>query len=730
MSELYDEYYFNHGCGRPYERSQEWLQLFARIADHIQQKIQPRTAIDIGCAFGFLVEALRERGIEAYGIDISEFAISKVHEDVRPFCWVGSATDPLPQSYDLIICIEVLEHLEPLEAEQAVANICHHTEDVIFSSTPFDFKEETHFNVQEPHYWAEHFARHGFFRDLAFDASFVSQWAVRYRKARDPFPRVISLYEQKMWRKDQENRTLRELAVSQRKELAQNEQQIEELRSRIDKDQEIIRQLSAENNELHSQASESAQTIDRLTAEVDMMRSQASECAQTIERLAAERDELSSRLAEREKTISYLSEERDKLFRTRAWRAVTLAWKVTGTLRHARRKGIDILRNVYRRAVPLQLRLKFKRYRDRLRKMLFSASGESCEPERRGHFTPRPPGHCKTEEAAMPCSPMTGARVSAGASYQPLEGDERFPMISVVSAVYNKVPSLFEFLMALKQQSYRGDVEVILVDDCSSDESGNLIRHLQEILSDNTFQIVLVANDRNMGNCYTRNRGIHHATGDILIIVDADCIFNHVFIEEHVKAHRLGYDVCIGPMGIESEDNDIGQYLEALEQDPNLVKEKMRLQYAKVPTSFLNCVTRNFSITRSFLQKMKEPLFDEAFSYSKHNSSGFGWEDIEMGCRLYKYGARIWFAEKAISVHKTHPPVISDSKKPPMSIRNFAKLLEKHPEILQLCPEWALEAYSKIDRWLLKYGYTENADAKRVASLIVEILGRAPDREM
>ena len=65
----YDAWYFRHCCGRPYERSPEWLEFFGRIADRIVADIGPRTVMDVGCAMGFLVEALRDRGVEAFGID-------------------------------------------------------------------------------------------------------------------------------------------------------------------------------------------------------------------------------------------------------------------------------------------------------------------------------------------------------------------------------------------------------------------------------------------------------------------------------------------------------------------------------------------------------------------------------------------------------------------------------------------------------------------------------------
>src|SRR3990172_936165 len=135
----FDAYYFAHGCGRPYQRDDEWLAFFGSIAARIVSDIQPRTVLDAGCAMGFLVEELRNRGVEAYGVDVSEYAIERVHPSVKPYCWRGSVTEELSQRYDLIVCIEVLEHMQAAEAEQAVANLCQHADDVLFSSTPFDY---------------------------------------------------------------------------------------------------------------------------------------------------------------------------------------------------------------------------------------------------------------------------------------------------------------------------------------------------------------------------------------------------------------------------------------------------------------------------------------------------------------------------------------------------------------------------------------------------------------
>ncbi len=143
--------------------------------------------------------------------------------------------------------------------------------------------------------------------------------------------------------------------------------------------------------------------------------------------------------------------------------------------------------------------------------------------------------------------------------------------------------------------------------------------------------------------------GIAASTGDVLVVVDADCLLNRDFVLRHVEAHAFDdCEVVVGAMNIETRGRDPLEVLAEHERDPGLALVHSELQDRTNKTSFLNCITRNFSIKR---EAIAEELFDPLFSYSADPASGFGWEDIEMGYRLYKRGARIKFVEEAFSVH-------------------------------------------------------------------------------
>ena len=195
----YYENIFLEENGGGYSDRDYWYPFFDRIAENIMMNYSPKTVLDAGCAFGYLVEALRARGVEAYGMDISDYAIGHTAKNIREYCAVGSIADEkypasFPEKFDLIVCIEVLEHIQPEEGEKAIRNFCLRSDRVLFSSTDIDISDVTHVNVQRKEYWARLFAKEGFFRDVQQRPGYVSPQADVYHKRID-IENVIQEYE-------------------------------------------------------------------------------------------------------------------------------------------------------------------------------------------------------------------------------------------------------------------------------------------------------------------------------------------------------------------------------------------------------------------------------------------------------------------------------------------------------------------------------------------------------
>lgn len=176
------QYYAQFGHGG-YQRNEFWLAEWKRIATKIVETLHPRDVLDVGCAMGMLVEALKDLGVqEVFGLDVSEYAISNARSDLKSVLKVGSLVTGGLIDADLITCIEVVEHLNEADGKKAVANMCRHANRILFSSTPDDTTEATHQNVRPKEYWNKLFEDNGFVPDNTYDASFLTAWATLYER--------------------------------------------------------------------------------------------------------------------------------------------------------------------------------------------------------------------------------------------------------------------------------------------------------------------------------------------------------------------------------------------------------------------------------------------------------------------------------------------------------------------------------------------------------------------
>lgn len=86
---------------------------------------------------------------------------------------------------------------------------------------------------------------------------------------------------------------------------------------------------------------------------------------------------------------------------------------------------------------------------------------------------------------------------------------------SIIVPVYNTERYLEKSIKSILNQSYR-DFEVLIIDDCSTDSSSEIVHSLQN------EKIKLFKNESNFGLSVSRNVGLQNATGDYILFVDSD----------------------------------------------------------------------------------------------------------------------------------------------------------------------------------------------------------------
>ena len=89
--------------------------------------------------------------------------------------------------------------------------------------------------------------------------------------------------------------------------------------------------------------------------------------------------------------------------------------------------------------------------------------------------------------------------------------------IGVIVPNYNSGTYIKKCLDSLLEQEYKVN-EIIVVDDCSTDESKKIVKEYTE-KNDN---IILLENEKNMGVSYSRNRGIENANSEYIMFCDSD----------------------------------------------------------------------------------------------------------------------------------------------------------------------------------------------------------------
>ena len=103
---------------------------------------------------------------------------------------------------------------------------------------------------------------------------------------------------------------------------------------------------------------------------------------------------------------------------------------------------------------------------------------------------------------------------------------KQMKLVSIVVAVYNAEKTLKKCVDSLLLQTY-GNIEIILVNDCSTDSSMSICR---QYCCDND-NVHLICNDSNSGVSFTRNVGIKNASGDYICFVDSDDYAEPNYIE-------------------------------------------------------------------------------------------------------------------------------------------------------------------------------------------------------
>lgn len=143
--------------------------------------------------------------------------------------------------------------------------------------------------------------------------------------------------------------------------------------------------------------------------------------------------------------------------------------------------------------------------------------------------------------------------------------EDQSPLVSVIIPNYNHARFFDERIQSVLGQTYQ-NIEVIILDDCSSDNSREVIEKYRS----NPKVVKIVYNDTNSGSPFRQwKKGMELATGDIVWIAESDDHCETTFLEELVKpltAHDDAFCFCRS-VKVDEDDKEFELCQQSLPED-------------------------------------------------------------------------------------------------------------------------------------------------------------------
>lgn len=164
----FDEDYFMRGQEKGVSNytNYSWMpEVTLKLADAIRGHLgikKSENVLDFGCAKGFLVRAFRERGIEAYGCDISEWAVENCDPMVKNYVMTPDKLESILETikdFNWIIAKDVLEHVPLTALESTVKSLLKIATTGMFIVVPLTSKDGGEFICPRDNQDATHAVR-------------------------------------------------------------------------------------------------------------------------------------------------------------------------------------------------------------------------------------------------------------------------------------------------------------------------------------------------------------------------------------------------------------------------------------------------------------------------------------------------------------------------------------------------------------------------------------------
>ena len=147
--------------------------------------------------------------------------------------------------------------------------------------------------------------------------------------------------------------------------------------------------------------------------------------------------------------------------------------------------------------------------------------------------------------------------------------------ITIIIPIYQVENYVVSCMQSVMDQSYSGDVECILVDDCGGDNSMPIAERFISQYSGN-IKFRIIHHRKNRGLSAARNTGIVAATGDYILFLDSDDTLAPDGIENLISPIKSkDYDVVVGDFRVIADGKELPRYSMNLQlEDGTVLKDE------------------------------------------------------------------------------------------------------------------------------------------------------------
>ncbi|HLX59490.1 MAG TPA: mycofactocin biosynthesis glycosyltransferase MftF [Ktedonobacteraceae bacterium] len=274
---------------------------------------------------------------------------------------------------------------------------------------------------------------------------------------------------------------------------------------------------------------------------------------------------------------------------------------------------------------------------------------------------------------------------------------ETWPGVSIIIPTYNRALQLERCLSSLLQVDYPpACLEIIVVDDASSDETGATLERFVEKCKTKGIPLRIVRHTGRRGVAISRNSGAEQARMEVLAFIDSDCVATSAWLKELTPALQDQSTGAVGGMiRARERRSTLGKY----EDTRSSLFKGARPQQVRLEGPLTYLPTSNLLIRRSEWQKLG------GFALLTHG------EDVDFCHRLLLSGSAVRYEPRGIVLHDYRTGIKGFSKTRISYASSEAVLLQHHPterRVLLLPPEQATFAALLIGGlWRLAWSWID-----------------------